>query len=66
MANAPFPSAAGKTSYAAKTGVYRGEVAFSASLSHRLNTRSPFAFTASVSHSGGKDTGVTAGLAGEF
>lgn len=66
MADAPFPSAPGKTSYAAKSGVYRGEVAFSASLSHRLNTQSPFALTASVSHSGGKDTGFSAGLAGEF
>jgi autotransporter adhesin len=66
MADAPFPSAPGKTSYAAKTGVYRGEVAVSASFSHRLNTGSPFALTASVSHSGGKDTGFTAGLAGEF
>jgi hypothetical protein len=32
----------------------------------RLGIGAPFALTASVSHSGGKDTGVTAGLAGEF
>jgi hypothetical protein len=37
----------GKTSYAAKTWVYRGQIAFSGSISHRLKTSSPFALTAS-------------------
>jgi autotransporter adhesin len=66
QADAPFPSAPGKTSYAGKAAVYRGEVAFSLGLTHRLNTESPFALTASVSHSGGTNTGATVGFAGEF
>jgi trimeric autotransporter adhesin len=66
MAQAPFPSAPGKTSYTAASGVYRGEVAFSASLSHRLNTGAPVALFAGVSHSGGKDTAARVGVSGEF
>jgi autotransporter adhesin len=66
MANAPFPSAPGKTSYAANTGVYRGEVAFSAGFMYRLDTASPFAITGGVSHAGGSDTAAKIGVAGEF
>ena len=66
MTVAPFPSAPGKTSYVVASGAFRGEIAFSASLSHRLNTDSPFALFAGVAHSGGKDTAVKAGVAGEF
>jgi trimeric autotransporter adhesin len=66
IASAPFPSAPGKTSYTANSAIYRGEVAFSASMSHRLDTGSPFALTAAVSHSGGKDTVARVGVAGEF
>ena len=66
MADAPFPSAPGKTSYAANGAVYRGELAMSFSLMHRIDSDTPFAFTAGVSHSGGKDTAVRAGIAGEF
>ena len=66
MANAPFPSEPGKTSYAANGATYRGEWAFSASLMHRLPGDTPFAITAGVSHSGGKDTAFKAGIAGEF
>ena len=66
MANAPFPSEPGKTSYAANGATYRGEVAFSASISHRLAGDTPFAINVGVSHSGGKDTAIKAGIAGEF
>lgn len=66
LTNAPFPSASGRTSYAANTAVYRGEIAFSASFAHRLNIDTPFAITAGVSHSGGKDTAARVGIAGEF
>lgn len=66
MADAPFPSEPGRTSYAANGAVYRGEAAFSVSLMHRLDTESPFAITAGVSQSGGRNTAVRAGFAGEF
>jgi hypothetical protein len=33
---------------------------------HRLPGDTPFAITAGVSHSGGKDTAFKAGIAGEF
>jgi autotransporter adhesin len=66
MADAPFPSAPGKTSYASNGAVYRGEFAFSLSLMHRLDVDSPFALTAGISQSGGKNTAIRAGIAGEF
>ena len=66
MADAPVPSAPGRTSYATNGAVYRGEVAVSFSLMHRFNLDTPVAFTAGVSHSGGKDTAFRAGIAGEF
>jgi trimeric autotransporter adhesin len=66
MTTAPFPSAPGKTSYTLATGGFRGEVAFSANISHRLNTGAPIALFGGVAHSGGKNTAVKAGLAGEF
>ncbi len=64
MADAPFPPENGQTSYAANTAVYRGEVGFSASLMHRFDKS--FALTAGVSHAGGKNTAVKAGIAGVF
>jgi autotransporter adhesin len=66
QADAPMPSAAGKTSYTGTGAVYRGELAFSLGLTHRLNTEAPFALMASLSHSGGDNTGATVGFAGEF
>lgn len=48
------------------SSVYRGEFAFSFALTHRLNTDSPFALTAGISQSGGKNTAIRAGIAGEF
>ena len=66
MTTAPMPSAPGKTSYAANSAIYRGEVAIGASLAHRLGGANPFALTAGVSHSGGRDTVARVGFAGEF
>jgi autotransporter adhesin len=66
LADAPFPSAPGKTSYAARSAVFRGEVAVSATLTHRIASDTPFAVTAGVSYAGGGNTGATVGVAGEF
>ena len=66
LATAPFPSAPGKTSYTANTAVFMGQVAFSASISHRLNTDSPFAVTGGFSVGGGNQVGGRVGVAGEF
>jgi len=66
LADAPMPSAPGKTSYIGKGAVYRGELAFSLGITHRLDTDSPFAISASVSHAGGKDTGASVAFSGEF
>ena len=66
MADAPFPSAPGRTSYATNAAIYRGEPAFSLSLTHRLNTDTPFAISLGASYAGGKDTAFRVGVAGEF
>ncbi len=66
MTAAPFPSEPGRTSYAANGAAYRGEYGFSLSLAHRFKGDTPFALTAGVSHSGGSDTAVRVGVAGEF
>ncbi|MEP2735996.1 MAG: YadA C-terminal domain-containing protein, partial [Erythrobacter sp.] len=64
QANPHFPSAAGKTSYASNVATYRGEVGFSAGLTHRFE--GDFAITAGVTYAGGNSTSVRAGIAGEF
>ena len=64
MAQPHFPSAAGRTSYASNVGYYRGEVAFSAGVMHRV--QGDFAVGAGVSYAGGKHAAVKAGVAGEF
>ena len=66
LAEAPFPPEPGQTSYQAKTAVFRGEVGFSASLSHRLKTDIPISITAGVSHSGGSNTGASFAVSGVF
>jgi hypothetical protein len=63
---APMPSAPGKTSYTANASVYRGQLGIGVSFAHRANTEDPFAVTFGVSHAGGKNTAVRAGVAGEF
>jgi len=66
QAEPPFPSAPGRTAYAGRGAVYRGEYAFSLGIAHRLDTPSPFALSASLSHAGAGHTGASVGFAGEF
>lgn len=66
LAQAPFPSQAGRTSYTANTATYRGEWAMSGSLSHRLNVDMPIAISAGISYAGDKHTAARFGIAGEF
>jgi trimeric autotransporter adhesin len=66
MSAAPFPSAPGKTSYSMSSGIFRGEVGFSASFAHRLNSDNPMALFGGISHAGGKNTAARVGVAGEF
>ena len=66
QADPPMPSAPGRTSYAGKGAVWRGEYAFSLGLMHRLDSDKPFALSATISHVPGSDTGATIGFAGEF
>ena len=66
MADAPFPSAPGKTSYAFNLATYRGKQAGSLSLMHRFAGDTPVAFSIGVSHAGKKDFVARAGIAGEF
>jgi hypothetical protein len=66
LADAPFPSAPGVTSYAANAAMYRGQMATSVSFMHRLDTAKPFAFTGAVSYAGKGDVAARVGVAGEF
>lgn len=64
LAQPHFPSEAGKTSYASNVAYFRGEVGFSAGVTHRFD--GDFALTAGLAYGGGKNTAVRAGIAGEF
>jgi hypothetical protein len=66
MADAPMPSAAGRTSYAVNVATFRGQQAVSASLRHRLDTSMPLAVNASFSYAGNRNNGARVGVAGEF
>ena len=66
LATAPIPSAPGKTSYSFNLANYRNQQAAGLALAHRLNTKAPMAITFGISHAGGKNTAVRAGLSGEF
>jgi autotransporter adhesin len=66
MSDAPVPSAPGKTSYVFNLATFRGEGAVGLSLAHRLNLDTPVAITFGFSQSGGKNTAVRVGVAGEF
>jgi hypothetical protein len=46
--------------------VFCGEAGFSASPTQRLDTASPLAITAGVSHAGGKNTGANVAVSGLF
>lgn len=66
MANAPMPSAAGRTSYVVNGATFRGQQAVGVSMMHRFNTSNPFALGAGVSYAGGKNTAGRVSVAGEF
>jgi autotransporter adhesin len=66
MADAPMPSRPGGVSYQVKAGTFRGEHAISGALTYRLNTSSPMAVSAGVSHAGNKNTGANIAFSGEF
>ena len=66
LTDAPIPSEGGKTSYIGKAATFRGEFGFSLGLTHRLKTETPLALSASVSHSGGDNTGASIAISGEF
>lgn len=66
LAPAPMPSQPGRTSYTSNVSTFRGEVGFSLSVAHRIRSENPFAFTAGVSHAGGRNTAARVGVAGEF
>ncbi|MDX8454489.1 hypothetical protein RFM98_17145 [Mesorhizobium sp. VK9D] len=67
MANAPMPSAPGRTSWAANVGHFKGETAFGGSLTHRLDLLDePFAVSLGYSYGGGDSHALRAGLMGEF
>ena len=59
-----MPSRDGGISYSLHGATYRGEFAVGGSLKYRVNQSA--AFDIGVSHAGGKDTAVRAGVSGEF
>ena len=66
LTQAPMPSHPGGISYAANGATFRGEYAFGASLSYRLNTEAVMAVTAGVAFAGNNNNGARIGIAGEF
>lgn len=66
MAQAPMPSAPGKTSWKFNNSVYRNAAATSLSIAHRLPTRVPVAVTGGVAIGLRNSAIVTGGLQGEF
>ena len=57
QAEPPFPPEPGQTGYAVRGATFRGEYGFSLGISHRLAIDMPLTINASVSHSGGSNTG---------
>lgn len=67
MTTAPMPSAAGRTSWAANVGYFKGAGAFGGSFAHRLDLfDNPFAITGGYAYGGGDSHALRLGLAGEF
>lgn len=64
MSEAPMPSRDGGVSYSVHGASYRGEYAVGGSLKYRISGGA--AFDLGVSHAGGKDTAIRAGVSGEF
>lgn len=65
MVSAPMPSGPGRTAWAFNLATYKGAKATAFSLTHRLNTESPFAISSAVSYTSDA-AGVRVGLSGEF
>lgn len=66
LANAPMPSAPGRTTYALNGATFRSGQAVGGSVLYRLDTESPFAIGAGFSFAGGRNSGARIGVAGEF
>lgn len=66
MANAPMPSAPGRTTWAANMGVYKSEWASGFAVAHRLDTPRPSGITAAFSLNADGLPAARAGLFGEF
>jgi hypothetical protein len=68
MANAPMPSAPGRTSWATNAATFHGEVGFGGSLAHRFDTGSDasLAVTAGFAYAPGGNSVAKVGMAGEF
>jgi hypothetical protein len=66
LAQAPMPSAPGKTSWKFNNAIYKNAAATSLSIAHRLPTRVPVALTAGVAIGLRSSAIVTGGLEGEF
>jgi len=66
MANAPMPSAPGRTSWAANVSVFRGQMASGFALAHRLDTYQPLGITAAIAVTADGIPGARAGMVGEF
>lgn len=65
MANAPMPSAPGRTAWSFNLANFKDAQAGSFAMTHRFDTENPFALSGAVSYSG-SDVGVRVGLSGEF
>ena len=66
MAQAPFPSAPGKTSYVLNGSVFRDQAAVGGSLMYRFKTDTAIALGLGFSYAGGGNNAFRAGVAGEF
>lgn len=66
MANAPMPSAPGRTSWAANVSVFQGELASGFAVAHRLDTDQPFGITGAIAVTANGIPGARAGMVGEF
>ncbi|GAB4362955.1 MAG: hypothetical protein Kow0026_27140 [Oricola sp.] len=66
MANAPMPSAPGRTSWAANISVFEGEPATGFALAHRFDTVQPLGISGAIAVTAGGVPGARAGMFGEF
>ncbi|WP_425416461.1 hypothetical protein [Oricola indica] len=66
MAQAPMPSAPGRTTWAANVATFKGEWASGFAVAHRLPGSTPVSFNAAMSLNATGVPGARAGLSGEF